>query len=187
MSKTVVLGQYSNIEEYCKALQVAGVHIHMKTRSMLEKVEISKTRMEVDLVLPTVAEFGFPEGACLMDLENRRGELGLQLCPAEVGFALSLVYFDRRPGQHAYIKMEPLVAVYHVQAYDVAHGYDPSHSWEKPWEFLLDCGRNDYKDPNSALIVFELDAHDLDEYGGHGGYRVYYHPFDQVVYVRPRK
>jgi hypothetical protein len=53
-----------------------------------------------------VAELGFKEGATYSGICARALELGLELCPAEVGPALRLAYKDQPLGEWLIIAME---------------------------------------------------------------------------------
>jgi hypothetical protein len=59
----------------------------------------------VDLVRVTVAELGFKDGARRDAIYARAIELGLELCPAEVGPALRLAYSEN---SWILVGMEPI-------------------------------------------------------------------------------
>ena len=65
---------------------------------------------EVDLVKVTVAELGFTKGARRDQIYERAKELGLVLCPSEVGPQLRLQYQDQPSGDWVFIGMEPINA-----------------------------------------------------------------------------
>lgn len=92
--KTITLGLHKSPKAYRKALESAGFRIGDYASQILNKIEISKTNTEVNLVLVTVAELGFKDGARRDAIYARALELGLQLCPAEVGPALRLASKD---------------------------------------------------------------------------------------------
>ena len=59
-------------------------------KDLLEKTEFSKEKQEYDLVRFTVEQLGFPDGATIDEIYAKAEELGLDLCPAEVGPQLRL-------------------------------------------------------------------------------------------------
>ena len=65
---------------------------------------------EVDLVKVTVAELGFKKGARRNQIYERARDLGLELCPPEVGPQLRLQYQDQPNGEWILVAMEPIVA-----------------------------------------------------------------------------
>lgn len=110
----------------------------------------SETETEVDLVLVTVAELGFKDGAKRSDIYTRAQELGLQLCPAEVGPQLRLQYKDQPNGEWILVGMEPItdsdggLGVFGVERYDVgkqwlfSSGGSPDIYWfaDFRWVFI---------------------------------------------------
>ena len=64
---------------------------------------------EVDLVKVTVAELGFKKGARRNQIYERARDLGLELCPPEVGPQLRLQYQDQPNGEWILVAMEPIV------------------------------------------------------------------------------
>ena len=63
---------------------------------------------EIDLVKVTVAELGFKKGARRDQIYERAKELGLELCPPEVGPQLRLQYHDQPNGEWLFIGMKPI-------------------------------------------------------------------------------
>lgn len=70
---------------------------------------VATEETEVDLVKVTVAELGFKQGAKSDQIYKRAKELGLELCPAEVGPQLRLQYKDQPKGEWLLIGMEPIL------------------------------------------------------------------------------
>lgn len=68
----------------------------------------SDTESEVELVVRSVEELGFKDGATREQVYNRAKEIGLDLCPAEVGPQLRLQYKDQPKGEWLLIAMEPI-------------------------------------------------------------------------------
>ncbi len=80
--------------------------------------------MELDLVVVSVAELGFPEdGASLDAVYARARSLGLELCPPDLGLALRLNYLNQPRGQFLHIAMSP-VALYSRELVDFTVGND---------------------------------------------------------------
>jgi hypothetical protein len=92
--KTLTLGLRKSPKAYHKALESAGFRIGDYASQILNKISVATTQVEVDLVLVTVAELGFKDGARRDAIYARALELDLQLCPAEVGPALRLATKD---------------------------------------------------------------------------------------------
>ena len=107
---TVKLGTCKTADEYRKALKKAGRRIGDWANDILGKPAFtaSQQETEVDLVVATVAELGLTEGGQYKDICARAVEMGLELCPAEVGPALRLVYDDQPKGEWLIIAMEAI-------------------------------------------------------------------------------
>lgn len=103
--RTLILGQHKSHGAYRKALESSGFRIGDYAGQILKKISVSQTPIEVDLVRLTVAELGFQNGARRDAIYARAIELGLELCPAEVGPALRLVY--QEPA-YTVVGMEPI-------------------------------------------------------------------------------
>lgn len=65
-------------------------------------------KKKVELVNVSLNELGFENGAACADIFRRAQELGLDLCPAEVGPQLRLQYKDQPKNEWLLIAMEPL-------------------------------------------------------------------------------
>jgi len=63
-----------------------------------EKFTISDTKYRIETVEVTVSDLGFLEGATTPEIFNRASELGLELCPIELGPYLRLEYHDQPEG-----------------------------------------------------------------------------------------
>ena len=69
---------------------------------------VATEETELDLVVVSVAELGFKNGATSEQIYARAKELGLDLCPAEVGPQLRLQYKDQPNGEWLIVAMEPI-------------------------------------------------------------------------------
>ena len=105
--KTITLGLNQSPSEYRKALKANGYRVGDYADQILNKVKISG-ETQLDLVVKTVADLGFKDGARRDAIYARAKELGLELCPSEVGPALRLVYQDQPYGEWLRIAMEPI-------------------------------------------------------------------------------
>lgn len=109
--KTIRVGTpgFKTADDFRNALNRANCHISDRTNAMLDKLAFiaSKIETEIDLVVASVAEFGFRVATC-RDIFNRAQELGLGLCPAEAGPQLRLQYMDQPRGEWLLVGMEPI-------------------------------------------------------------------------------
>ena len=106
--KTVKLGTCKTPDEYRKALKKAGRRIGDWGNDILGRITCSKEEVDLDLVVLSVGELGFKDGAHYADICAKAQELGLELCPAEVGPALRLQYGDQPKGEWLRIAMEAI-------------------------------------------------------------------------------
>lgn len=69
-----------------------GFVISDRAKDILYKIQFSKEKQNYNLVRFTVADLGFPHSATVDEVYERAEELGLELCPAEVGPHLRFSY-----------------------------------------------------------------------------------------------
>ena len=126
--KTIKLGTgLKTAKDFRKALKKSGNRIGDWGDDILGQpaFTVSKSEVEVDLVNISVAELGFKDGATRKDIYDRASELGLQLCPAEVGPQLRIQYADQPKGEWLRIAMEPIAdSDGLLNVFDVAYGRD---------------------------------------------------------------
>ena len=106
--KTITLGLYESAKAYRKTLIKAGFAIGDWSSDILNKIQVSQTRVQLDLVILSVAELGFGEATPRDKIYARAKELGLELCPAEVGPALRLAYPNQPYVEWLRIAMDPI-------------------------------------------------------------------------------
>ena len=106
--KTISLGAYKSSEAYEQKLEEKGFRIGDWARKILQKITVSQTVVKLDLCVMTVAELGFKGNARYDAICARIVEIGGQLCPAEVGPALRLLYEDQPYGEWNLIAMEAI-------------------------------------------------------------------------------
>jgi hypothetical protein len=124
--KTIKLGtDLKSADDFRKALKSAGMKIGDWANDILGKPAFTATEIvtEVELVACSVTELGFKDGATRKDIYVRAQELGLCLCPPEVGPQLRLQYTDHPKGEWLVIAMEPITdSVGDLSLFSVVHG-----------------------------------------------------------------
>ncbi len=149
--KTIRLGTgLKTADDFRHALKRAGNRIGDWANDILGKraFTVATKETEVDLVKVTVAELGFKDGATYRDICQRAKELGLDLCPAEVGPQLRLQYQDQPLSEWLIIAMESIsdshggLGVFHVGRYgdglwlDSNDGH-PDYFWNGGAQFVF--------------------------------------------------
>jgi hypothetical protein len=74
-----------------------------------KEFKVATESTSLDLVRVSVAKLGFKRGATTQQIYEHAKELGLELCPAEVGPQLRLQYADQPRGEDLFIGMEPII------------------------------------------------------------------------------
>ena len=154
--KTIKLGTgIKDADGYRKAIKDKRMHIGEFANDILGNpaFNVATKETEVDLVIVSVAELGFKDGAKLKDIYTRAKEKGLQLCPNEVGPQLRLQYIDQLKGEWLVVGMEPIaVSGDDLRLFNVAHlFYDGlwldfnasshNHIWLGIRRFIFVCPR----------------------------------------------
>ena len=104
----MTLGLYKTPEEYTKALEVEGVKANVGTINALQSVTCHKKPFDVHLALATLKELGLTKRSTIKDLHLAIFARGGNLCLAEVGPALRLLYKDQPNGESLYVAMEAI-------------------------------------------------------------------------------
>ncbi|MDP3997721.1 MAG: hypothetical protein Q8P73_04450 [bacterium] len=113
-----------------------------------EAFTVAIEEQEVDLVVMSVKELGFKGNARFDQICARAKELGLELCPAEVGPQLRLQYLDQPKNEWLIIAMEAIRdSDGHLGVFDVEHvddgrwlragGGDPVSVWYPDDRFVF--------------------------------------------------
>ncbi len=109
--KTIKLGTgLKTADDFRQALKASGFEIGNWANDILGKPAFTAAakETEVELVRVSVAELGFKNGATRQDIYQRAQELGLELCPNEVGPQLRLQYKDQPYNEWLRIAMESI-------------------------------------------------------------------------------
>ncbi len=94
--KTVTVGNYKTVDTLKTAIEVGGIDYFMLAQELIESPSfaLEKTPAQIDLINVSASELGFLEPTTIKDVWNRAFELGLSLCPQEVGAQLLLQHGD---------------------------------------------------------------------------------------------
>ena len=126
------------VQQLEKEITDSGMQIESYAKSMLESKDFktSKTKEVAHLIRLTVADLGFKGNATTDQIYKRAEELGLDLCPAEVGPHYRLQYADQPMDEGVYVGMKQIAgsggdpSVFNV-ARDAAGTWLSSH-WARP-------------------------------------------------------
>lgn len=123
--KTIQLGIHKDVKALSKAIVAKKSCISDWGKDILKRISVSSKETEIDLVKLTVVELGFPKGATREQIYAKAKELGLDLCPAEVGPQLRLQYQDQLYEEWILIGMEPILDSYaDSRIFRVGHNCD---------------------------------------------------------------
>jgi hypothetical protein len=107
--KVIEIGTHKDVKSLRKALEESSARMIGDWASdILNKTKLSKSKQSLDLVVRSVKELGFPNGAQYKDICKAAESQGLDLCPAEAGPQLRLQYPDQPNGEWLVIAMEPI-------------------------------------------------------------------------------
>ena len=106
--RTVKLGTCKTSDEYRGALKKAGRCSGDRADVILRRISCLQEEVDLNLVVMSVGDLGFKGRAYYGDICAKAVELGLELCPAEVGPALRLQYGDQPRDEWLRIAMEAI-------------------------------------------------------------------------------
>ncbi len=95
--------------EFVDILKEKKILISPDAKTLLEGIELTENIKELNLVRVTPQDLGFKEMPSLKAINQRALELGLKLCPAEVGPYLRAEYTDQPKHTWLSIGMEPVM------------------------------------------------------------------------------
>lgn len=143
--KAIKLGNgLQTADDFRKAVKQAGLKISDWGNDVLGKQAFSASseEMEVELAVASVAELGFKGNATREGIYARAQELGLDLCPPEVGPQLRLQYTDQPKGEWLIIAMEPITdSDGRLSLFNVVHVDDARWLYaDRGYPFSVWCG-----------------------------------------------
>ena len=109
--KTINLGTgLKTADDFRKSLWDSGNKVSSEANGILGNpaFTVAVKKIRIDLVIKSVGEIGFKGGATRKQIYGRANELGLDLCPAEVGPQLRLQYKDQPEEEHLIVAMNPI-------------------------------------------------------------------------------
>jgi hypothetical protein len=109
--KRITLGTYKGVNAVREALDAARMRVGDSADEILGRpaFPFSRTKSELDLVVVTAVDLGFAKGSTpVADIYRRAMQVGLELCPAEVGPQLRLQYVNQPLGEFLHIAMAPV-------------------------------------------------------------------------------
>jgi len=125
--KTISIGTYSDAESLKEAILDSGFKIGDWAEDVLNSSNftLAPEKKDINLVKVTPKDLGFQDRASRTDIYKKALELGLELCPLEVGPQLRLQYTDQPRLESLQIGMEPQKdSEGHESEFRVVHGGD---------------------------------------------------------------
>jgi len=150
--QTITLG-HMGVDAYRRALHLAGIKIGDAADEILGRPAFPFVTMktDVELVLLSAADLGVESESPLSDVYKRARQVGLELCPAEVGPQLRLDYRNQPLGEALNIAMQP-VATYNGEPTILAlANFTPSGLL-----LIGSDGRSEFMVPSTFRFVFAL-------------------------------
>lgn len=96
ITRTVDVGGLTKSQLFHKLQQYSILMNEYAERLLAdERFTTSNTKYNLQTVEITVGDFGFPDGTTTAQIFNRASELGLELCPLELGPYLRLEFLDQ--------------------------------------------------------------------------------------------
>lgn len=106
---TIKVGDHKTVDSLRGSLMNAGCKISDWADSILGRITLSRVEKKLDLVVVSVKDLGFPNGAKYEDILKAAEKQGFYKCPAEVGPQLRLQYLDQPSDEwRLIIAMKPI-------------------------------------------------------------------------------
>jgi hypothetical protein len=150
--RTTTLGSYKGVDSYRDALDAAKMKIGDAADEILGRptFHYAKEKSEVELALLSAAELGIESESSLAEVYRRATQLGLALCPGEVGPQLRLDYREQPRGESLTIAMEP------VKTYDGNPTILSLMNFGHGLALVGSDGRPEFRVPRYFRFVFAL-------------------------------
>ncbi len=103
----VTIGKLKSADNALAELNSEKVFPKKPTQEVIKLVPFSKEEVSLDLVCLSVLDLGFTQRVTTDDVLRRAEELGLELCPAEVGIQLRLDWWSL-PKDFIKVAMKPI-------------------------------------------------------------------------------
>lgn len=167
---TLEIGTYKTAAELTKAITNKNYRISSWVQDMIDKMPIAKEKTTVELVVKSVKDLGFEMSATLDQIYAKAKEIGLELCPAEVGHQFLLQYGNQLAlGEWITVGMEPIVVsdgdpfVFSVARYGDGswlYGYyaGPVDHWRSDDCWVFCCKSDGLGVEPSAFDPLDLEA-----------------------------
>ena len=126
--KTIKLGTgLETKDDFIKALKQNEFEVNDWAKNIMGNPEFTAAKKETEerLIILSVADLGFKDGAKIEDIYKRAEELGLEICPAQTGPQLRLQYKDQPMDEYCLIGMKSI-----------------SDSYGDPYVFSVSRGEN---------------------------------------------
>jgi len=107
--RTIEIGGESK-ETLEQKMKAQNIMISDNAKSMLDSKDFitSKEKYSFDTLRLTIRELGFPDGATVDQIYKKADELGLDLCPSEVGPQYRLEHMDQPMNDYLLISMKQI-------------------------------------------------------------------------------
>ena len=96
-------------DEFINSLEEKKIITTPDAKTLLKGVNLTQQEKELKLVRVTLQDLGFKEMPSLKAINQRAVELGLQICPPEIGPYLREQYTDQPKNTWLMIGMEPVM------------------------------------------------------------------------------
>ncbi len=135
-------------EQYEQSITALGYTISDYAKYMMQQMPVVPESEPINLVSFTVEQLGFSGGATYAEIKEKAQQLGLKLCPPQVGPELRLQYTDQPNGEYLLIAMDPMpvaggyLALFYVNQLDSvsrlsnSYGY-LDHKWNSNDRFVF--------------------------------------------------
>lgn len=144
---TITLGQ-SGRQEYLDAITKRGIRVSEAAADIVGNPQFTCAGHDTEISLNVFwietlgfrNRLGFRSGAHYVDVCTRAAQIGLQLCPAEVGPALRLAYYDQKPTERLFVAMDAIPdSRGHPSMFMVTNEYGTPNLqtyWDEPRQYL---------------------------------------------------